>query len=312
MAAMSAPVAGSARTGRAVRYGCGAALAIFAAVVTGGVLLIMLWLNAGSSIRPTLPAVRVPIAGSVVLMSDGMTVVYSDPNALCGTASLSAAETRTGVMLSLYESADAGQATCPGLRFGSTQPTPVPPFDPAGAILPADPVLATTPVPPATVTLDTPLAGRRLVDASTGRVIPYFDQRSALRLTAPDWLAAFPIGDISSAVPYFGGPGAVVFADNLIGTNTPMHQLNGWSLTIVQVAGGGWHPPPGTVIRRVIIRGHHGLAAAGIIVWTEAGRTIAVIGQVPAPRLAERLGRAPMPFAKLLAIADALRKGGTA
>src|SRR5215472_19173793 len=136
MAATSAPVAGPPRTGRGVRYGCGAALAIFAAAVTGVVLLIMQWLNGGASVRPALPANRVPIAGSVVLMSDGVTIIYSDPNALCGTASLSAVQTRAGVRLSLHESGDTDQATCPGLRFGPPQPTPVPPFDPVAAILP--------------------------------------------------------------------------------------------------------------------------------------------------------------------------------
>jgi hypothetical protein len=113
-------------------------------------------------------------------------------------------------------------------------------------------------------------------------------------------------------VPYFGGPGAAVLGDNFIGFDWRTNQPNGWSLTIVQVARGGWHPPPGTMTRHVIVRGHHGLAAAGIIVWTEAGHTVAVIGQGPAPQLpggAGTLGRTPMPFARLVAIADTLETG---
>jgi hypothetical protein len=59
----------------------------------------------------------------------------------------------------------------------------------------------------------------------------------------------------------------------------------------------------------VVILGHDGLAAAGIIVWTQAGRTIAVAGQGAArrqPWLPGRLGRGPLPFAQLVAIAGAL------
>lgn len=307
MAASQAPVVRPSSAGRAVRYGCGTALAIVTALVVGGALLISQWVREGNTSAPApAPApVLVPIAGSVVLGSDGVTIMYSDPNGLCRSASLAAAETGSRVTLSLHESDGPQPGQCEG--FGLLQLTPVSPLDAAAAILPPDPVVATRPGFPLTVTLASPLGRRRLVDSVTGRAVPYFDQRRALALSsaASGWQPALPTGDVSSNVPYFGGLGAAVLADYFV-------RSSGISLTIVQVIGGGWHPPSETVTRRVTIRGHSGLAAPGIIVWTEAGRTVAVIGQGPL-RLARGAGafiRAPMPFAKLLVIANGL-EGGT-
>ena len=294
-----------------MRYGCGTALAIFTALLVTAVLVIMQWMHAGAT-----PATRTApetISGSVVLLDDGRTIAYSDPNTLCGSASLAAAQTRTRVVLSLHANYEPN---CRGFGLGPSQSSPVSPLDPAAAIWQpgwADPNMPGSPI---TVTLASPLSGRRLQDAVTGKVIPYFDQGAALSFHSPGWGSAYPWlpnGDVSSDVPYFGGPGAAVLADNLIGIDRRTKQPDGWSLTIVQVTGGGWHPPPGTVTRHVIVRGHHGLAAAGIIVWTEDRRTIAVIGQGPAGRLpgvAGTAGRTPMPLAKLLDIANALA-GGT-
>jgi len=277
-------------------------LAIFTALLVCGALVFMQWAGAGTS------AVRVPIAGSVVLLSDGVTIEYSDPDTLCRTASLAAAQTRSEVTLSLRESDEPSPCS---FGFVSSQVTPVPPLDPAAAILPD---FTSTTGSLAAVRLASPLHGRRLVDACTGKALPYFDQVRALRpVLAPSrWRPVFETSGVSSDVPYFGGPGAAVLGDNFIGFDPQTNQPNGWSLTIVQVAGGGWHPPPGTMTRHVIVRGHHGLAAAGIIVWTEAGHTVAVIGQGPARQLpggAATLGRTPMPFARLLAIAGTLERG---
>jgi hypothetical protein len=75
----------------------------------------------------------VPIAGSVALLRDGVTIEYSDPNTLCRTASLAAAQTRSQVTLSLRESDEPSPCS---FGFVPPQPTPVPPFDPAAAIMP--------------------------------------------------------------------------------------------------------------------------------------------------------------------------------
>jgi hypothetical protein len=60
--------------------------------------------------------------------------------------------------------------------------------------------------------------------------------------------------------------------------------------------------------RRVIVRGHPGLAAAGIIVWPEAGLTIAVIGMGPPAPGSGQAGRATLPFSRLAALAGALEE----
>jgi hypothetical protein len=156
----------------------------------------------------------------------------------------------------------------------------------------------------------TPLGRRRLVDAVTGRVVPSIDQSGALQLApAADWGHLPAPAGISTSVPFFGRPGAAVLAENFAGLDARTRQPDGRTLLIVQVAGGGWHPPDRTATRKVLVRGRPGLAAPGIIVWQEAGRTIAVIGQGPASRQAGRPSRAPLPLATLLAIAAALTHG---
>jgi hypothetical protein len=83
-------------------------------------------------------------------------------------------------------------------------------------------------------------------------------------------------------------------------------------LRIVQVTGGGWNPPSGTVTVPVTVRGHPGQAAAGIVVWTESQETVAVIGgYVPAspPYLGFSAGSHPLSTEQLLDIANSLIGG---
>jgi hypothetical protein len=284
---------------RAREYGCGGAIAICTALLVSFVLVFIQWEGAGR--QPSQAAIPVPITGSVVLQDHGLRIMYSDPNGLCRTPGLTAAETPTRVMLSLSES--DGVRQCYGFRPSLGLPSPVSPANLAGAILAAGSA-AVLPSYPAHVGLNSPLGDRRLVDVVTGRTIPYFDQRRALQLTASaDWFSV-PGGELATEAPYFGGPGAAVLVESLFGVDFRTHQPNGMSLMIVQVAGGGWHPPAGTATRHVLVRGHHGLAAAGIIVWSEAGHTVAVIGQGPV------LSHPPLSFPRLEAIASALT-GGT-
>jgi hypothetical protein len=128
----------------------------------------------------------------------------------------------------------------------------------------------------------------------------------------PGWANSLPPGDLATSVPYFGGPGAAVLAEYLGGWDDQASQPDGRTLEIVQVAGGGWHPPAAATTRPVTVRGRPGRAAPGIIVWSEAGHTVAVIGQGPLPRVPgqpARPGHAPLPLAALLAIAASLRRG---
>src|SRR5215469_5574787 len=129
MAATPAPVATRTGARPAVRYGCGTALAIFTALLVTAVLVIMQWMHAGAT-----PATRTApetISGSVVLLDDGSTIAYSDPNTLCGSASLAAAQTRTRVVLSLHANYEPN---CRGFGLGPSQSSPVSPLDPAAAI----------------------------------------------------------------------------------------------------------------------------------------------------------------------------------
>jgi hypothetical protein len=284
-----------------VLYGCGGGLVILIALLVGGALVIRQWMDAGR--QPAQVASAVRITGSAALLSDGVTIVYSDPNGLCRAPQLTATETPARVVLSLSESDGLGSGRCatPTLTRGAAGP--VSPVDLASVILPGGPA-AFLPSHPATVSLKAPLGDRRLVDA-TGRTIPYFDQRWALRLAGTaGWSRESGSGSFTTNAPFFGGPGAAVLVENLLGVDSRTHQLNGMSLMIVQVVGGGWHPPDGTTTRPVVVRGHHGIAAAGTIVWSEAGRTVAVIGQGLARQ--GQLGRAPLPFPRLLAVASAL------
>ena len=281
-------------------YGCGCALGIVTALVVTVVLVIMHWAGGGQGgQQPGQAESPMPITGSAAVLSDDVTIVYSDPNGLCRVESLTATETPTRVVLSLSGSERLDDLGC--AEFGTGGP--------AGS--PGGPAIG-NPAGTAIVTLGSPLGDRRLVDAVTGRTIPCFDQRGALLLPrVAGWgTLAYEPGNYSTDVPYFGGPGAAVLAERLSGFDSRTSQPNGKSLMIVQVAGGGWHPPDGTVTTHVSVRGRPGLAAPGIIVWSESGHTIAVIGQGPVSASPGAQSRPPLPLASLEAIASDLTGAG--
>jgi hypothetical protein len=282
-------------------YGCGCALVIVTALVVAVVLVIMQWIGGGQQAGHAEDQDPVPITGSAAVLSDGVTIVYSDPNGFCRLQGLTAAETAASVVLSLSESQGLVNGTgCSG-------------FGPAGpAASPGGPAWGGGSPATATVTLESPLGDRRLVDAVTGRTIPCFDQRRALLLPEVAGWSTWPApDDFTTNAPYFGGPGAAVLAERLFGVDSRTQSRNGMSLMIVQVAGGGWHPPDGTVTTRVLVRGRAGRAAPGIIVWSEGGHTIAVIGEGQGPA-GGRQGRPPLPLASLEAIASVLIGDGQA
>jgi hypothetical protein len=276
-----------------MHYGCGAALVVATALIVTVVLVIIHWVEGGQQPRQAQNAV--PITGSAAVLSDGVTIVYSDPNGLCFMEDLAATETPSRVVLSLSETEGLDGVGCPG-------------FAGPGAASANRPALVGGSAGTTTVTLRSPLGDRRLVDAVTGRTIPCFDQRAALLLPAvAGWSPPGP-EDFTTNVPYFGGHGAAVLVERRSGADATSGQPNGMSLMIVQVAGGGWHPPVGTATTHVLVRGLPGLAAPGIIVWSERGHTIAVIGegQYPAGESAGMQSRPPLPLASLEAIASAL------
>jgi hypothetical protein len=252
---------------------------------------------------PVPAEVLVPITGPVAVLSDGVTIVYSDPAGLCRMEDLTASETPARVALALREQESLGSYRCPG--WGR----PPGPVSPASLAItpPGGPAVGYTVV----VQLTAPLGRRVLLDGATGRAIPAIDQRSALRLAPTAEWGSLPVSsDYATSVPFFGGPGAAVLAQYLLGLNAMTRQPDGRILVIVQVADGGWHPPAGTATTKVRVRGQPGLAAPGIIVWPEAGRTIAVIGQGPASWLrGDWRPPPPLPLADLLAIAAKLTRG---
>jgi hypothetical protein len=284
----------------ALRYGCGTALVLVTAFVVAVVLVIWQWVNAGQ--QPVQPAKHVPITGSAAVLTDGATIVYSDPGELCSVPHLTAAETSARVVLSLSATVSLGGPGC----SGNVAALP--------AVSQGGPALTGALTGTAAVVLSSPLGDRRLVDAMTGRTIPYFDQGRALLPPQVAGGSRWRAAGFATSAPYFGGPGAVVLAERLLSTNSVIGPGNGMSLLIVQVAGGGWHPPRGTVTTHVLVRGLPGLAAPGIIVWSEAGHTIAVIGEGPYPagEPAGIQGRPPLPLASLQAIASALTGAGQA
>jgi len=285
----------------ALRYGCGAALVVATALVVA-VVLVIIYLVQGGGPQPRQAANAAPITGPAAVLSDGVTIVYSDPNGLCFREHLAAAETPARVVLSLSETGGFNGMGCP-------------PLGAPGQAFAGDPVLAVLPAGQTSVTLTSPLGSRRLVDAVTGRTIPCFDQRTALLLPEmAGWSPRPAPADFTTNVAYFGGSGAAVLAERLSGADASTGQPDGMLLMIVQVAGGGWHPPAGTAITHVLVRGLPGLAAPGIIVWSEGGHTVAVIGegQSPPEGSAGLQSRPPLSLASLEAIASALTGGGQA
>jgi hypothetical protein len=293
-------------------YGCGTALMIFVASLVGGALVIMQWLRPQPAGHSAAVPAAVPVAGSIVLVGGGQTIEYSDPNGMCHGENLAVRQTPTEVVLSLSQT---GPNYCTGFRFGPSQSAPAPALDPAAAILPSHPDIPAALPYAIEYILRSPLGNRRLVDALTGKTIPCFDERTAFGLVGDQarWAPLALTNEVSTSAPYFGGHGAAVLVTNYVGFDVRPHRRNWELLAIVQVIGGGWHPPPWTVTRRVVVSGHHGLAAPGIVVWTVAGRTVAVVGQGPPqrqPGAAGGFARGPLPLAQLLAIASRVEGSG--
>jgi hypothetical protein len=272
--------AGAAVARHTARYGCATVATLAIAFLTcSGLVLVQCTASGQPAAQKPVP---VPIIGSVVLRSNGESIIYDDPNAACRSPSIQATESASQVRLSLSET-DQGLALC--IR---------------------NPVK----FPPAEVTLAKPLASRDLRDAATGRLIPVFRETDAMTLgAASGWMPLFDGGDgLSTSLPFFGGPNAAVivqsFRQGRIGSDPRAP-----SLLVVQVVGGGWNPPAGTRTTAVVVRGHPGLAAPGILVWVERSRTVAIIGYVPAlPSMGGR--NQPMPFTTAALESIAAKLGG--
>lgn len=236
-------------------------------------------------------AAPVPLDGSVVLGLDSETVIYSPPTP-CRDSVLSADERPDRVLLRLTES-DAGLQYC--LRGGPAR---------FGTV---------------SVVLHEHLGSRMLVDAVTGRTVACLAEADVLRPSPPlsGWDIYAPMADVTTRMAYFGGPGAAVAVENFHAVDATDQTRQPGNLAIIQVANGGWHPPSGTPTSPLTVRGHPGLAAAGIIVWTESGRTIAIaasrpVGHSPEPALDTGVPPAPtqpLSTAELLAIAATLTGG---
>ena len=136
------------------------------------------------------------------------------------------------------------------------------------------------------VLLQSPLGDRTLADAVTGQPVAYLAENDLMRPVPPlpGWDVSTPMADVTTRMAYFGGPGAAVAVENFSAVDADGRYGQPGSLAIVQVTHGGWHPPPSTRTSPVTVRGHPGLAAPGIIVWTESGRTIAVVAAYPTGR----------------------------
>jgi hypothetical protein len=245
----------------------------------------------GNIINPGMPLIAAgtsePIVGSAVLLADHVTIAYTDPHGICRGPELTVTESPTRVSLALTETDDRLTECTWGLRNMVE------------------------------VFLAAPLGSRALVDALTGHPVPYFDMQRGLYLSyTTDWSPSHggPSGLVATDSPYFRSPGAAIMVEDL----TKAIQQNDGSRMIteaqlIQVSGGGWHPPPGTVTRPVTVRGYPGLAAAGIIVWTEHGITVALQGYGPSPAptatpyiLDGILGGPPMGTAQLMTLSDDL------
>jgi hypothetical protein len=228
-----------------------------------------------------------PIVGSVVL-ANRVAIAYTDPQGFCRGPVLTVTESPTRVSLALTETDDR-------LAFCAQGPQNL-----------------------AEVYLAAPLGSRELVDALTGHPVPYFDAERALYLIhTTDWSPSpsGPNGLVATDSPYFRSPGAAIMVEDF----TKAVQQNDGSRMIteaqlIQVSGGGWHPPPGTATTPVTVRGHPGLAAAGIIVWTENGITVALQGRGPSPAPTATpyiLDGPPMGTAQLISLSDDLGGGAS-
>lgn len=264
---------------RYLRVGCGVGITIVTAMVSCGCLSVIAVLHEvvhAPSAGSTAP-VRVPLSGPVVVGFDDETISYTDAQEFCRDPEISATETGTEVMLTLTDRNDRSFADC--ARFMN--------------VLPQQTIV---------VGLTQPLGKRRLVDAVSGLNVAVFRQRDALRPKRfpPGYTV---IGDstwgrVTTAVSDFGDATSPTIGEafTLAGSSVTAPVTILW---VVQTIGTGWHPAPGTPTVPVVVRGRPGLAAPGIIVWTERGRTIAIRWDPPA-------GSAPASTRTLIAIAAGL------
>jgi hypothetical protein len=270
------PQAAGASVPGPFRYGCALAVSLVLGLFLCCGLTLVQCLGPGPGGEVQAPPTPGPFTGSVVLSLDGMTFVYPNLDAACRHRRIEVAESETRVVLTAeYDTLDL-------------------PYCVRNSVYPVD-----------AYKLGAALASRSIVDGVTGAPVPYFDQRTALRPGAPipGWPVGpnQPYGQVLPVAADFGGPGAAVLAE-VFQRPDPVNRVPaGQHLWIIQVAGGGWSPPTGTATTAVTVRGHPGLAAAGIVVWSENGRTLAV-----------REDTSPQPLAttaELSAVADALVPG---
>jgi hypothetical protein len=209
---------------------------------------------------------RVPVAiqGSVVVSPDGRTILYSNRDESCVSRWMLADETPTQIRLTVSD-APIRLGTCG--RFAPGLPRSVPAPVTAGP-------------------LRQPVGSRQLVDGLTGRPVPWFDERKALRptLQPTEWHFSpwdrGPLVTVVTQVPDFGGPGSATLAEVFTGSVPASGAPPGATLVedrlwVIQTTG-GWTPRRATVTTAVTVRGHPGRAAPGIIVWSEGGTTVAI------------------------------------
>jgi hypothetical protein len=220
-------------------------------------------------------ATRVPMRGSVILRVDG-SLSYSDAAARCRLLTLRAEETAAEVRLAAYEEGD-DLAGCASARYHPLPPT-------------------------ATVGIGR-LGVRGVVAAGTGEPLPVFAEADALLLppVLAGWLHWY---EVVSVVGDFGGPGSATFAAvypaDADDRTSPAPSAED-ELWIIGSRGGGWVPPPATVTTLATVRGHAGVAAPGIVVWSEGACTMAVRW--------DSVRHAPPATDRLVAIAAALVVG---
>ncbi len=251
-----------------------------------------------------------PILGSVVLATDGLTLLYSRAP-YCQQGQLLATASPARITLSVtYE--DLGLAGCGG---------PPSPFSASRAAFP----------------LPTALGDRPVADALTGAPIPVFRAVDALRLPspvppavalvppAPSFVPGAPLTSIpwtpppspppspldewarsptaASQAPDFGGPGSATIALRYFGIDRTTRGYSSTDLIVIATTG-RWSPDPATPTTPTTVRGLPGYAAAGIVVWQERGMTFAV--RIDSPQ------HAPRPTAQLTALAALLNTEGPA
>jgi hypothetical protein len=278
MAEMPAPPAGRGREGTALGCAAGTLTVLVGILVCAGLVL----MGCAHTVTSTLQGggnddtTPVAVAGSAVLRTDGITLLYEDPTGPCRSPKLTATESDAQVTLTLTES-DLGLVNC--VRFPR-----------------ADPLM---------VRLAAPLGTRTLLDALSHRVVPVFTERQALiphRL--PGWQPGPNQVTLGTLLPGFGGGDAAVLVQYF--TRTTYGLAPAW-MAVVEVAHGGWHSPTGQPTVPITVRGQPGQATDGLIVWSENGYTVAVTGaENPAAPAGSASLPSALPRTDLVVIADSL------